>query len=217
MAGLTEAAEEVARCPAQAVLVNAASVGEALQQLKGEGRALLPYGGVPTIVCSLPEPADAAGVLGASDYLVKPISRDALVAALDRLQPHGGTILVVDDEPEALQLFHRLFVSLDRGYRVLLAPNGQEALAVLREQRPDIVFLDLVMPEMDGFRLLELRSHDPALHQIPVVLISALDPAGQPIVSDTLAVTHGNGLSVPQLLACIEAVSGILSGTRRNS
>jgi CheY-like chemotaxis protein len=67
------------------------------------------------------------------------------------------------------------------------------------------------MPEMNGFQLLAAKNEDPALRDIPVVVISARDPAGQLIVSDSLTVTRGGGLSVPQLLASIEALSRILA------
>jgi len=127
----------------------------------------------------------------------------------------GKTILVVDDEPEALRLFRRMLASTGRGYRVLRAANGRQALAILRSERPDAILLDLVMPEMDGFQLLAAKNADPALRDIPVVAISARDPAGQPILSNALAVTRGGGLSTPQLLACIEALSRILSPAGR--
>jgi hypothetical protein len=59
--------------------------------------------------------------------------------------------------------------------------------------------------------VLTAKSRDPMLRDIPVVVISARDPAGQPVVSDALAVRQAGGLSVQRLLACIEALSGILS------
>ncbi len=206
-ADLNAAIQELARVPAQALLANSYSVGEALERLRQAGA--LPHG-TPAIFCSLPAAAEAASALGAAGYLVKPISREALLAALEQLPLPGKTVLVVDDEEEAQQLFWRLLASAEPGYRVLTASDGQQALSILRQERPDVVLLDLVMPQMDGFRLLEARAQDPELRDIPVIVTSARDPAGQPIVSDSLAVTRGGGLSVPQVLACIEAVSGIL-------
>jgi CheY-like chemotaxis protein len=119
--------------------------------------------------------------------------------------------LIVDDEPDALQLFGRVLASSGRGYRVLLARDGAEALAILSECRPDVILLDLVMPNMDGFQLIEAKSQDPALRDIPVVVISARDPAGQPIVSNALGVTRAGGLSAHNVLTCIKALSEALS------
>ncbi len=206
-ASLEEAVQELARVPAQALLVNDVATSGVLARL---GPAGLPYG-TPAIVCSVPGANEAAGALGAADYLVKPISREALLAALDRLPSPPQTILVVDDEPEAVQLYWRMLRSAERGYRVLTAGDGRQALEILRQERPDAILLDLVMPEVDGFQVLEACSQDAALRGIQAVLTSARDPAGQPVVTNTLTITRGDGLSVPQLLACIEMVSRTLS------
>jgi CheY-like chemotaxis protein len=210
VASLREALQELSHVPAQALLVNDTSVSAVLQRLhKSEA---LPSG-IPVIACSIPGVYEAAGALGVSAYLVKPISRDTLLSALDRLKLSGNTVLVVDDEPEALRLFRRMLVSSEPGYRVLSAMDGRQAMTILREQRPDVVLLDLIMPNMDGFQLLAAKSQDLTLSDIPVVVISARDPAGQPIVSNALAVTQGDGFSMHRLLTCIEAISGILSTT----
>ena len=207
-ADLEQAVDELRRLPARALLVNDLRVEEALRRVSQ--RAELPVG-VPVIICSIPGAEQAAGALGAADYLVKPISREALLAALDRLGPVVRTVLVVDDEPDALQLFGRVLMSAERDYRVLRADDGQQALEIMRQDRPDVVLLDLVMPEMDGFQFLAAVSQEPAWRDIPVILISARDPLGQPIVSKSLAVTCREGLSVEQLLECIQALSAILS------
>jgi CheY-like chemotaxis protein len=64
---------------------------------------------------------------------------------------------------------------------------------------------------MDGFQVLQAKRQDESIKDIPVVVISSRDPLGEPIVSDMLTATRGGGLSVRDLLACIQAVSGILS------
>lgn len=197
---LASAVETLADNPAQALLVNTASVSQALQD--SQLVAALPED-TPLIVCSVPGLHEASAALGVADYLLKPVSRQALTTALGRLGLEEGTVLVVDDEPDALQLFGRILASAGDGYRVLQARDGQEALDILRERRPDVMLLDLVMPSMDGFRLLELREQDANLRDIPVIVISARDPGGQHIASNALAVTRRNGLSTQQLLASI--------------
>ena len=163
------------------------------------------------MVCSVAAPADSAEALGVSDYLVKPVPQQTLLDALQKLGLPGGTVLIVDDEPDALQLFRRMLGAAHQGYRVLLARDGQEALRVVHERRPDAILLDLVMPNMDGFQLLALREKDGALRDIPIIVVSAQDPAGQPVVSSTLAITHRGGLSARQLLTSIRAISQSLS------
>ena len=94
----------------------------------------------------------------------------------------------------------------EREYQVLLARDGVEAMGVLDQCRPDAILVDLVMPNMDGFQFLERKNEDPALRDIPVIIVSARDPVGQPIVSSALAATRSGGLSVRQLVASIEAL-----------
>ncbi len=207
-ASLEACVEELSRTPAAALLINASDISGALERLNA--CAALPEG-TPAIICSVPGLEQATSTLGACDYLVKPVSREALLAALDRLGKEVKTILVVDDEQDALLLFCRMLSSANRGYRVLRACDGRQALQILREDRPDVVMLDLLMPEVSGFEFLAIRNQDAALRDIPVILISARDPFGQPVVSNALTVTRANGLSVQDLLSCIEALSTILS------
>jgi CheY-like chemotaxis protein len=207
-ADVDAACGEFGRAPAQALLVNAPAVGAALEDLCASHK--LPAG-LPAIVCSIPGRHDAATSLGVSDYLMKPVSQENLLQATDRLDLPGRTILVVDDEPDAQQLFHRMLAASARDYRVLRAGNGVEALAVLRSQQVDAVLLDMVMPEMDGFQLLREMSNDPVLRHLPVIAVTGRDPAGHAVVSNSVAVTTAEGLSVMQLLEVIQAISGILS------
>jgi len=205
-ADLAAALGQAVSLRAQAVVVNTASAAEMLAQL--ESAAALPAG-IPVMVCSVPGASDAAGSLGVADYLVKPVAREALLATLDRLGLAGKKLLVADDDEDALRLFYRMLNSAGRGYQVLTAPDGRQAWAMLRDERPDALLTDLIMPEMDGFELLAAKNADPALAGIPAVVLSARDPLGQPIVSKAFAVVGQGGLSLGQLLAGIRALSKV--------
>ncbi len=207
---LPEALQELSRVPARALLINGASVTESLQRLLDT--TALPYG-TPAIVCSVPGSPETAGALGVSSYLVKPVSREALLTALDQLQTPVRTLLVVDDEPEVQRLLRRMLASAGRGYRVLRAADGEQALSILGRQRPDAILLDLAMQNMDGFQFLAAKDADPTIRDIPTIVLSARDPIGQPVVSNALAASCGGGLSVGQVLGCIEALTHILSTT----
>ena len=208
VADFDQAIAEHAQTPAHAILVNDLCVGEALARLSGSGS--LPSD-VPTIICAVAGIEETTSALGVSSYLVKPVSREKLLEALDGLDGEVTSVLVVDDEPDARQLFRRMLAAADRGYRVLRASSGQQALDLMRRERVDAVLLDLVMPEMDGFGMLAVMAEDTQLRDIPVILVSARDPLGQPIVSKALAVTTKGGLSASDLLAGIEALSTLLS------
>ncbi len=205
---IEEALEAIAAFPAQALLVNEASVGESLERIENE--IALPFG-LPVFVCSLPGVGDAADSLGAVDYLIKPISRDDLLAALDRLGNEVNTILIVDDEPDVLRLFRRMLASAGRSYRVLRASSAGQARQIMADTKPDVVLSDLVMPEQDGYQLIAEMKADPTLRDIPIVVTSARDPSSQPTVSKSLAVLRGGGIAIPQLLTAISTLVSVLS------
>jgi signal transduction histidine kinase len=80
-------------------------------------------------------------------------------------------VLVVDDEPANIFLLQCILEG--EGYRVATAKDGKKALAFMKERPPDVVLLDLMMPEMDGFAVLKQIASDPAMCQIPVIVVSA--------------------------------------------
>jgi len=84
----------------------------------------------------------------------------------------AGNILIVDDTPENLQLLFQLLK--ERGYKVRPVSCSTLALDVARKARPDLILLDINMPELDGFELCRLFKADPALKEIPVIFISAM-------------------------------------------
>ncbi len=80
-------------------------------------------------------------------------------------------ILVVDDEPNIVKL---LQVNLQRaGYQVVTASDGLEALAKVKQEQPDLVLLDVIMPRLDGWKALERLRSDPATTELPVVMLTA--------------------------------------------
>jgi CheY-like chemotaxis protein len=210
---LEEAIREIARVPAQALIVNDILTHD--QTILMKQIADIPYG-LPVIVCSVPGSHESAGELGVAAYLVKPITREVLLDTLSRLHLVNKTILLVDNDLDAQRLFRRMLVSAQEGYRVIRATDGRQALALLHQQPVDVVLLDLVMPNMDGFQLLVEKNQDPKLSQIPVIIISARDPEGQPIVSRSLMVTRSGGISVRRLIACIQALVPVLSPQQVN-
>lgn len=211
---LPAAIDELKRVPAQMLVINSMQVDEWLLRLGAA--AELPYG-TPAMICSVASQASSADDLGVSGYLVKPVAQAELLSAVeqavgeDTVNGAPPTVLVVDDEPDARRLFWRMLSGSPRGYRVLTAGDGQQAIEIMRAQRPDVVLLDLVMPEVSGFQFLAMKNADADLQPVPVLVISARDPAGQPILSHGIGVTCPGGLSLQQLLACVENLSRLLS------
>ncbi len=129
---------------------------------------------LPVVICSIMDnDHERVGVLtNVTAYLHKPIRRDDLLAVIRRFAP-PATILIVDDDSDT---HHSLGLLLEkRGYRVVAATNGTEALARMAQAVPDLVLLDLMMPDMDGFEVLAHMRATPELAKISVIVVTAKD------------------------------------------
>ena len=131
---------------------------------------------IPVIVVSIVDNKDLGYRLGAFDYLLKPLDRDAMAAALSRISPRNGRILVVDDDPHVVDMV-RQFLE-DDPYEIVAARDGQEALEAVGRHRPDAILLDLLMPNMDGFTVIEHLQQDPQFRLIPVIVLTAKSLTG---------------------------------------
>jgi signal transduction histidine kinase/CheY-like chemotaxis protein len=207
-----EAIKELQNTPTSALLINNPSGSEIYHQIDVSNA--IPSN-TPIITCSIHEGNEEFKNLAISNYLVKPISKETLLGALDQLNLKGKTILLIDDEPGAIRLYRRFLNSSGRGYLLLRAVDGRQAFDVLGNYHPDAILLDLVMPNMDGYQFLKEKKTNPILRDIPVIIVSARDPTSQPLVSELMTVTKRGGLSTPQIFSCIDVLSGILSGTNR--
>ena len=141
---------------------------------------------IPVIVLSIVDDKNLGFALGASDYLTKPINRDRLHATLARYragQPCGTVLVVEDDELTRDQVRRALEGDT---CTVITAANGREALERLAKTRPDVILLDLLMPEMDGFAFAEELHKDAAWRSIPIVVMTNKD-----VATDDLQRLHG--------------------------
>ncbi|HSL42772.1 MAG TPA: GAF domain-containing protein [Anaerolineales bacterium] len=127
----------------------------------------------PVIICSILEQADKGFSLGAADYLVKPILEDDLVHALDRLNKNGTIreVLVIDDDPNDLRLIEKILTQHSH-YKPILAEGGRNGWEAINAKAPDAIILDLFMPELDGFNILQKLCETPRLCEIPVLVVS---------------------------------------------
>ncbi|GIW61087.1 MAG: hypothetical protein KatS3mg087_2153 [Patescibacteria group bacterium] len=178
---------------------------------------------LPVISCYLPGKRESCDYLHVVDYLVKPITREHL---LDTIKLHlcnhlhnevsGKTLLLVEDDLEMARLLRRQLMSASKGYRILHASTGQAALELMHLRRPELVLLDLGLPDIDGYALLTQKNNDPEIKHIPVIIISARDPFGEPIVADRLRVELRSGLSMRDIARCVQAISETLSPLQKS-
>ncbi|CAN5911061.1 N/A [soil metagenome] len=89
---------------------------------------------------------------------------------------HPARVLIVDDETHNRTLLEVMLAS--EGYELLTAASGEEALAVVKEHQPDLILLDIMMPEMNGFQVTAMIKANPVTRHIPIIILSALDDSG---------------------------------------
>ena len=129
---------------------------------------------IPVVMCTIVGEEEYGLTLGAADYLLKPILEHDLLSALNRLDREAGhhLVLVVDDQPEDRKLLRRI-LEAQEGYEVIEASGGQEAITLIQQRPPDIIILDLMMPNVDGFAVLEAVKTDKNTRSIPIIVVTA--------------------------------------------
>ncbi len=162
---------------------------------------------VPVLFCSLPSQSWLALETRAQGCLTKPLKREALLDALARI-PLARDVLIVDDDRGFVQLVARMLESTHKGYRVRCAYDGAEGLSMMREKLPDVLLLDLVMPEMDGFQLLAALDADETLSAVPVLVTTASDYGQDALArrSSSLTLARGKGLGTNEVIAYLQAL-----------
>ena len=132
---------------------------------------------VPVVVVSIVADKIRGLTLGASYVLQKPVGRDELASALTAsgfppaVDGERRSVLVVDDDPKAVNLLATYLKST--GYRILTACTWQDGIDLARSKLPDLIVLDLMMPEVNGFEVVEVLKRDPTTAAIPIVVVTA--------------------------------------------
>jgi CheY-like chemotaxis protein len=130
---------------------------------------------IPVIILSIVDQRQVGFALGAADYLIKPVRKLALLEAIRRHVPSpaddDSSILLVDDDPKALELQEEALRSA--GYETQAVRSGTRALEVLANKVVGAILLDLLMPGMDGFQVIRHVRREPALKELPILVMTA--------------------------------------------
>jgi CheY-like chemotaxis protein len=133
---------------------------------------------IPVVIVSITDEPRRGFALGATQVLVKPVAQEDLLAALAAagLEPRedgrgGGRVLVVDDDPKAVTLVCKHLEAA--GFEPIAAYGGQQALELARRSPVDLIVLDLMMPQVSGFDVVEGLAARPETAQIPIVVLTA--------------------------------------------
>jgi CheY-like chemotaxis protein len=140
---------------------------EVMQQLK----ANVVTRDIPVIIVSVSDDKETGLALGALGYISKPVNRELLVAEINNLAKSVRTIMVTDDNNFELDQMSQILETA--GFKTLLAHSGVECLQKLEEEIPDLLILDLVMPETDGFEVLDRIRKKPKTQNLPVIIVTA--------------------------------------------
>ncbi|EDN67161.1 Response regulator receiver protein [Beggiatoa sp. PS] len=131
---------------------------------------------IPVIMASMIEDKQLGYSLGAADYLVKPIEREQLTAILEKHHINHQThhhVMVLEDDPSSRQLMEAMLTKA--GWSVSTAENGRIGLEKIAKNIPDLILLDLMMPEMDGFEFTMRLRENEKWRAIPIIVLTAKD------------------------------------------
>jgi CheY-like chemotaxis protein len=174
---------------------------------------------IPVVMITIVDDRNLGFALGATEYLTKPIDRGRLAAVVARFRPSDGPyrVLVVEDDAATREILVR-HLEHD-GLAVEEASNGREGLEALERQRVDLVLLDLMMPEMDGFEFVERLHRNEAWQRLPVVVITSKDitPEDHARLNGYVQrILEKHMLSRDELLAMVHGLVGDLTREGRN-
>lgn len=134
---------------------------------------------IPVIICSVIDNAELGFALGASDYLVKPVDKITLLNKLEELsfltkkRKKPINVLCIDDNQEVLELLSSILDA--EGYNVITANSGKDGVEKTLSYRPDLIILDLMMPDIDGFEVTQKIKNNPSTKDIPILILTAKD------------------------------------------
>ena len=212
---LERLSEQINEQPVELVIQNVTPVSDGLlaePQFDNLGE----LASLPIIRCSLPSKAWLANELSVAACLNKPVTTDQLIREINRLVPVNGPvndILVVDDDRGFCQLVERMLSIAPCHYVVRHAYDGEEGLSAMHTRRPDLILLDLIMPNVDGFEMLARKSLDPNLAKIPVIVLSVTSAAEDALLrkGSRLTVDRAGGLKLPEVLRCLGGIANALA------
>jgi CheY-like chemotaxis protein len=189
---------------------------EVMALLKGDPQT----SSIPIVVVSVVDNPELGLALGALDYLAKPVVADELVRRLGQLIPspeagQGRPILIVDDDPANRNWLRRALKPV--GFEVLIASGGGEAIRLARSRHPAMVLLDLLMPDISGFDVIEALHADPTTRGIPIVVLTTaqLNEADRHRLSERVsAILRRGSIGASDLIALLRQTIGQPAGVR---
>ncbi|MEW5798940.1 MAG: response regulator [Bacteroidota bacterium] len=168
---------------------------------------------IPVIIISMVDERNVGFGLGAVEYFVKPVQKNELLAAIKKVEEtqarKSAKILVIDDDKSVTDLIQVILES--EGCVVLKAHNGKEGLVLAEREKPDLIILDLVMPELSGFNVAYQLKHNPATYTIPVMIMTSMeidDETREQLQGFVVSLMRKSGFTKRDLLNEIASIEG---------
>jgi GAF domain-containing protein/DNA-binding response OmpR family regulator/HAMP domain-containing protein/anti-sigma regulatory factor (Ser/Thr protein kinase) len=165
---------------------------------------------IPVIICSIVSDEYRAQSLGIVHYLTKPVSGSELLNALEKIDKRNKQlkrVLIIDDHADDILLSRRILEA--RNCQIIEASNGLEGLEVINKTLPNLIILDLTMPELDGFGVIDALKQTPKTASLPIIVITAKDltpQEAQRIDGQVNALLTKGKFSDTELLAHIDTI-----------
>ncbi len=134
---------------------------------------------IPIIIISITDEKKLGFSMGAVDYFVKPVNKDDLITALKRIplklhsQKQHPKVLIIDDDRTAAELIQVMLEA--EGYEVLKTMNGKEGVRLAGTESPDLIILDLIMPDISGFNVAYQLKQNPATRSTPIIILTSME------------------------------------------
>jgi signal transduction histidine kinase/CheY-like chemotaxis protein len=170
--------------------------------LSGTAGLLRAFPGVPVIGSIFSDIGDAPKKDPNVLYLTKPITLEKLESALKHFNPAIRQVMVVDDDPDVQSLLQHMLRVCCREMEVSTVSNGPDALALLEQEVFELILLDVIMPGMNGWELLEHLRRSEKYQSLPVLFVSAQDLHNHQPASPFYLAASGDGFTIQPLLSC---------------
>jgi signal transduction histidine kinase/sensor domain CHASE-containing protein/DNA-binding response OmpR family regulator len=166
---------------------------------------------IPVIITSMLDERELGIVWGAVEHFIKPIQKNALLNTLDKVKENISksslSVLVVDDEVNAVELLVAMLDSEE--FDVLTAYGGQDAIDIALKNHPDVIVLDLMMPEVSGFEVIKALKADHDTIDTPIIICTAkdLEPTDLDALDGNVShIIHKGMFNREKLIGCIKVV-----------
>jgi len=169
---------------------------------------------IPVIITSMLDERELGVIWGAVEHFIKPIQKDTLLSTLEKLKEKVEksylSVLVVDDEKSAVELVAAMLD--EKEFDVLKAYGGQEAIDLAFKEQPEVIILDLMMPDISGFDVIKALKNRPDTIDIPIIICTAkdLDPYDiKKLDENVSSIMHKGMFTRENLLTCIKQLQKV--------